>query len=441
MKGFWGCVLVAAMALAGCDDAEAPGAAPEPGAPAKVAEAPKAPGEPQEGRAAETDEAAAVAEAENKAAEVEKKAAEAEKKAAEAEKKAAEAEKKAAEEALAREKLLAEAAKRQAEEAERRAAEAEKKAADLEAEKKAAVEKARAEAEAKAKAAEEAAAKAKAEEEAARAEAAAKRKAAEAKRKKDEAKERAKDERARKNAHSGRVRKVSAERAARKGKGMAKAAAGLWLGEFKSKRFEGEVIGIITPDGETQLWASTGVQLGGWLEVSGDGEGGKLSGKLEAYISSSRRQTYELKATVSAGKEIKGTFSTRGDSGTFTLGFDEDYQQEVGLAGVSGGWAAKGVGMSVDGSGKLAGRDAIGCIYSGSLAGADGKRNVFELTLNLTGCRYRGSYTGLASLTKRSSLGDKSGKQRLAYAIHNDKHALAGFLSPRATKKRPRKGK
>ncbi len=194
---------------------------------------------------------------------------------------------------------------------------------------------------------------------------------------------------------------------------------GLWQGKFKSQRFAGSVIGLVTEDGKARFVTYGGVQMVGSVED----RDGKLSGTLVGYENHRAGDTVTLEGDVVEGKSLKGTFKGQKDRGSFELSYGPEYDRPVTLAELADQWGAVSFAMKINDKGLFEGKDARGCTYTGAFTLAHEGYNAFNLSFSVADCKYKGEYKGLATVM------DKDGaRSQLAYGVSGDNYSRAGVL-------------
>ncbi|MEM7501252.1 MAG: arylsulfatase [Pseudomonadota bacterium] len=171
---------------------------------------------------------------------------------------------------------------------------------------------------------------------------------------------------------------------------------------------------MVSPDGSVRLlFLSTGTQYVGTLDDSQD----RLDGDLTAIAASGRTLAGGSSVgsvTISGdvqGERIEGQYSGADGSGTFTLLVQSDYAGAPSAEVLNGEWsasapgapsaanaAASAVGIVFQGQ-SLEGGDTLGCDYRGSVGGAAGDFQAFQVSIEVSGCpALSGTYGGLAIL-------------------------------------------
>lgn len=193
-------------------------------------------------------------------------------------------------------------------------------------------------------------------------------------------------------------------------------ADGLWSGDYTSGGSTSQLVGAISPSGQS-IFVNTSAKTQGTspgrlytfpnMTLSG---GTQIDGTLRHYtqqgltssndVSNVIDETYT--GSLTQHSSLNGTFTAGGD---FTFALDSIYNTAISLATLSGSYKGKaddgataGVDISSDGSFK-AGITYSGstqsCIITGTLTPTDGKHDLFTATASVSGCS-SGNLQGLA---------------------------------------------
>ena len=208
--------------------------------------------------------------------------------------------------------------------------------------------------------------------------------------------------------------KAAAEKAAPMHK-----ASGLWRGTFKSPRWTGTVIGLVTQDGSARFVSSGGAQFVGTFD-----DDAKVATKMDGFVNRAKAGSYDVDAQATPKASLVGKYNSPSDSGSFDLRYVGDYERSISVADLKGSWGGSGFAMEVDDAGKLEGKDSSGCAYTGTLAQVDPRYAAFDVKVTAEGCAHAGSYDGLVAVTKKDLP-----TEVMAYAISGDTRGTQGFLA------------
>ncbi|MDA8086008.1 MAG: hypothetical protein M0Z75_04845 [Nitrospiraceae bacterium] len=177
--------------------------------------------------------------------------------------------------------------------------------------------------------------------------------------------------------------------------------AGIWQGTYETAKGQiYSVTGIIDSSGEARFALSSGTNFVGGVTTSNASINGPFN-------------VYDPSGMVNGLTSLSGSFSsaaiiakyampsgpTAFYNGTLNVTPNAVYSNPADLASVGGKWdnTADGLYFSIDGTSGLftANNTLNGCFYSGDITVPDSSKNVYALTLSISGCGKDGSYTGL----------------------------------------------
>jgi hypothetical protein len=137
-------------------------------------------------------------------------------------------------------------------------------------------------------------------------------------------------------------------------------------------------------------------------QVSGSGRAYAAPGYVLADGSSVVANFTITSGTVSERNTIDLTFSSLGQSGTFSGTFDPIYDRDSSLATVAGSYAAFDVfgdpaSFSIDSNGALFSQTQSGCVGNGEVRVIDSRFNGYAVNATVSNCPgLNGDYEGLA---------------------------------------------
>jgi len=183
--------------------------------------------------------------------------------------------------------------------------------------------------------------------------------------------------------------------------------AGLWEGSMTSDitNITYDIIGIISEDYEMIL--ISGIRAGYHGNITMDGNEG--SGDFTAYAppgflfgDGSAVTSGTFSFTCDEKVSISGTYTSPGDSGSFSLTYDDSAEVDTTMSDVAGDWgyqnnANSWENISIDISGSLTGSMSSGCNYAGNIDIIDSRWSIFQINYTMSDCgALDGEYSGLA---------------------------------------------
>lgn len=207
---------------------------------------------------------------------------------------------------------------------------------------------------------------------------------------------------------------------------------GLWVGTLSIDGIPGsqELVGISTDDGRFQfLSVDTLGQFAGTARVTGGSVSG--SGKGFAPPGTTWRDGTTVTNVTFTGvlverRTFEGSWSTgTGESGSFDLAYDAEYEKDSSLSLVAGVWTVYDDNLNpfatftVDADGRFSGSNQAGCNSVGRISIIDSRFDVYDFESVVAGCPIAGEYKGLALLTDLDEPNDA-----LLALVNNDQRAL-----------------
>ena len=187
------------------------------------------------------------------------------------------------------------------------------------------------------------------------------------------------------------------------------AAAGFWHGISTDQNNNTYSFGgIISTDGQLRFLIDEGecigMQFKGTFTMDGNNGSGDITGYSGGLCTFSNGETV-VNGTISftvTGEEMIGTYSYTGDSGTFSLTYDPQAENQITLADLTGDWVAEEGDFSaiiVVADGSFTGTDDVyGCNLTGQISIIDPDWSITNVSVTLSNCdatHKNGSYTGL----------------------------------------------
>jgi hypothetical protein len=207
---------------------------------------------------------------------------------------------------------------------------------------------------------------------------------------------------------------------------------GLWVGTLSIDGSPGsqELIGISVDDGRFQfLSVDTLGQFAGTARLSGGSVSG--SGKGFAPPGTTWRDGTTVTNVTFSGvlderRTFEGSWSTStGESGSFDLAYDPDYEKDSSLSLVAGVWTVYDDNLNpfatftVDADGRFSGSNQAGCNSMGRISIIDSRFAVYDFESVVAGCPIAGDYAGLALLADLDNPNDA-----ILALVNNDERAL-----------------
>lgn len=192
-------------------------------------------------------------------------------------------------------------------------------------------------------------------------------------------------------------------------------AAGVWMGSVtESGGTTFSSVGLLSTDGQLQFvvedpaFICDGTQYSGTFSMNGNVGSGSVTGYAAAgctFTDGSTVSPGTINFTIS-GNSLTGSYSTPGDTGTFSFGYDAIAENPVTLADIQGNWGYNlsptmfsNFTFAADGS--LTGTDDTGCVFAGQTSVIDPNWSITDISINVTSCAdtsTNGSYSGLGLL-------------------------------------------
>ena len=207
---------------------------------------------------------------------------------------------------------------------------------------------------------------------------------------------------------------------------------GLWVGTLGIDGVPGsqELVGISVDDGRFQfLSVDTLGQFAGTARVTGGSVSG--SGKGFAPPGTTWRDGSTVTNVTFSGvlverRTFEGSWSTgTGESGSFDLAYDTEYEKDSSLSLVAGVWTVYDDNLNpfatftVDAHGRFSGSNQVGCNSVGRISIIDSRFAVYDFESTITSCVIAGDYKGLALLADLDNPNDA-----LLALVNNDQRAL-----------------
>ncbi|MGB5165453.1 MAG: hypothetical protein WBN61_09370 [Woeseiaceae bacterium] len=206
---------------------------------------------------------------------------------------------------------------------------------------------------------------------------------------------------------------------------------GLWFGEMVIDASLGsELCGaLVTEDGQFRfLCVFTDLQLVGMSSRDQNvmtGSGQAFSSLV--FLDGTFVSDLTLEATLIPETSLVGTWSTAstGDSGSFDMIYDGDYEKPSSLALLEGVWQGldefgnPDVTFTIDDLGSFTAQNINECVSSGMILLLDSRYSLYQANSTIVGCPIAGDYSGLALL-----FDDESPNDSLLLSINNDQRAL-----------------
>lgn len=196
------------------------------------------------------------------------------------------------------------------------------------------------------------------------------------------------------------------------------AMGGLWFGDMVLNSVGGseECGALITEDGQFHfVCVFTDLLLAGMSsrdgqELTGSGIAFSADGFLDGTFTSS----LTLQATLVSGTSLVGTWSTEsaGDSGSFNMVYDAEYERPSSLALLEGVWEETDdfgnpvATFTFDNLGNFTAQNSNNCTSTGSILVLDGRYNIYQANSTIAGCPVADAYSGLALIFDSESVND-----------------------------------
>jgi len=208
---------------------------------------------------------------------------------------------------------------------------------------------------------------------------------------------------------------------------------GLWEGTvyFNDDPSVFEMVAVSTDDGEMRGVNGAGSIYHAHVNVSGVTFSGNIrvfAPPGTTFTDGSTVTTGDLQGTIDERAEAEGTFTLgTGDTGMFTLVYDDLYERNSSLVLVGGMWTdMSGTVFTVTAEGAIFAQDGLGCVYEGQMSIIDAAYDVYDVEVHVTQCGlYDGAYHGLGVLDDIAFEGDNDG---LIVIMSNDELAQVLLL-------------
>lgn len=209
---------------------------------------------------------------------------------------------------------------------------------------------------------------------------------------------------------------------------------GFFFGEMTIDQAQGseECAALVTEDGQFRfLCVFTDLQLAGMASrdmnvLSGTG----LAYSTLGFLDGTTVSDLSLEAVLVQGNSLAGTWTTAaGDSGSFDMLYDAEYDKDSSLTLLAGVWQSTdefgnpNASFTIDGLGAFTAANDSGCTSSGSFLVLDSRYNLYQMNSTIMGCPIEGDYSGLALVTD-----DILANDSIIFSISNDQRALLVWL-------------
>jgi hypothetical protein len=186
---------------------------------------------------------------------------------------------------------------------------------------------------------------------------------------------------------------------------------GIWEGSFfsipLSQNFS--TIGIISENGEVHFISNEGAQYTGKGTVSGNSVSGTFNAFAPpnyVFLDGSTNGTFSINGTIVERQSFYGTYSGLGDSGNFSLTYNNLYDRDSSLSFLEGQWflstingVAVNILLTIQNDGTVTGNDLDGNTYNGTFTIIDSNYNSYKVNMNITDINgLTRTYSGLVAL-------------------------------------------
>lgn len=186
---------------------------------------------------------------------------------------------------------------------------------------------------------------------------------------------------------------------------------GLWYGTLTIDGQAGaqDLVGVSTADGRFHfISADTAGQFIGVVGATGTSVSG--SGKAFAppgftWRDGSTVTTVTMTGTLKQQNSLVGAWTSgTGESGTFDLDYDSDYEKDSSLGLLAGVWTVYDDNLNpfatftIEANGQFSGQNVAGCTSLGQISIIDPRFNVYGIESTVSNCVIAGDYTGLGAL-------------------------------------------
>jgi hypothetical protein len=210
------------------------------------------------------------------------------------------------------------------------------------------------------------------------------------------------------------------------------APGGLWSGTLVIDGQAGrqDLVGISTDDGRFRfISVDTEGQFSGMVAVAGTrvtGSGKAFAPPGFTWRDGSTVATLTMTGTLRERRSMEGAWtSATGESGTFALAYDPDYEKDSSLALLVGVWTVYDDNLNpfatftIEADGQFSGQNAAGCTSVGRISIIDPAFDVYGIASSISNCAIAGDYEGLGVLGSIASPDDV-----FLFSVNNDTRAL-----------------
>lgn len=193
---------------------------------------------------------------------------------------------------------------------------------------------------------------------------------------------------------------------------------GLWFGEMVMDSVGGseECGALITEDGQFHfLCVFTDLLLAGTSSRSGQElTGSGIAFSSDGFLDGSFASSLTIQATLISETSLVGTWSTAsaGDSGSFDMIYDAEYERPSSLSLLEGVWQATDelgnpvASFTFDNLGTFTAQNVNNCTSMGSILVLDDRYNIYQANSTIVGCPIAGDYSGLSLVSDFLSVND-----------------------------------
>ena len=207
-------------------------------------------------------------------------------------------------------------------------------------------------------------------------------------------------------------------------------SGGFWFGDivFNSEVLSDECGALLTEDGQFRfLCGFTDLQFSGMSSLDVNTlTGSGLAFSSLGFLDGSFVSDVTVEATLIKESSLVGTWSTSaGDSGTFNMVYDIEYERASTLTLLEGVWQSMdefgnpNASFSIDNLGSFTAQNTNGCISSGMFLVLDSRYNLYQVSSTIMSCSLAGDYSGMALITD-----DIVANDTMLMSINNDQLAL-----------------
>ena len=210
------------------------------------------------------------------------------------------------------------------------------------------------------------------------------------------------------------------------------ALGGLWVGSLAIAGVPGsqDFVGISTDDGRFRfISVDTGGQFAGLVQAQGSsvtGTGDGFAPVGTTWKDGTTVTTVTMKGTLRQRESFIGSWTAgTGESGTFDLAYDSDYEKDSSLTLLAGVWAVYDDNLNpiatftIEANGQFLAQNVNGCSSLGEISIIDSKSNIYDIVSTILNCGIAGDYAGLGALGSIVKLNDA-----FVFSVNNDLRAL-----------------